>query len=257
MELIRPIIRVGNSAGVVLPREWLHGTAKVVLVRKPVEVVKDLFEILQGYFFDIVGIYLTGSYARGEQTEESDVDVLVITNRTNKRFVQGKYDVLLISTQELDLALQTNAIPLLPMIKEGRPVLNAALLEHFQATALTKDNLSWHIDSTRSMLAVIEEALRLDEGKGMSDDAFAYSLVLRLREAYIVDCLIAKKLWSNRELKALIKRIGGSLKAYEGYVRVKSSSVRKKGLPTLEARRLYSYIYDGIRRQEQWLQRNE
>ena len=76
-ELIKPIVKFGNSAGVILPREWLNGKAKIELVEKPLNINKDILEILEPYFNDIQGIYLVGSYARGEQTQESDIDVLV------------------------------------------------------------------------------------------------------------------------------------------------------------------------------------
>ena len=70
MELVRKIVRVGNSAGVVLPREWLNGTAKVELVRKPLDIKGDILKILEPYLEDISGIYLVGSYARGEQRQD-------------------------------------------------------------------------------------------------------------------------------------------------------------------------------------------
>ena len=85
MILTKRIVKVGNSAGVVLPREWLDGTAKIELVRKPIDIKKDVFKIIDPYLEHILGIYLTGSYARGEESERSDVDILVITNNINKK----------------------------------------------------------------------------------------------------------------------------------------------------------------------------
>ena len=70
MELVRPIVRVGNSAGVILPREWLNGKAKIELIARPLDIKKEVFEILEDYFQDIIGIYLVGSYARNEQNDE-------------------------------------------------------------------------------------------------------------------------------------------------------------------------------------------
>ena len=71
MELVRKIVRVGNSSGVVLPIEWLNGTAKVELIRKPLNIKKDILEIIDTFLKNVLGVYLTGSYARGEETENT------------------------------------------------------------------------------------------------------------------------------------------------------------------------------------------
>ena len=44
MELIKPIIRVGNSAGVILPKEWLNGEAKIRLISKPKNIEKFVLQ---------------------------------------------------------------------------------------------------------------------------------------------------------------------------------------------------------------------
>ena len=45
-ELIKKTIRVGNSAGVLLPKEWLNTEVKVVL--QPRNIEKDILDILRG-----------------------------------------------------------------------------------------------------------------------------------------------------------------------------------------------------------------
>ena len=79
-ELIKPVIRVGNSAGILVPKAWINGKAKVELISRPVNIKKDIIEILEDYLEDILGIYLVGSYARKEETEKSDIDILAITD---------------------------------------------------------------------------------------------------------------------------------------------------------------------------------
>src|SRR3989338_1511993 len=122
MKMIKQIVRVGNSAGIILPKEWLNGKAKVELIEKPLDLKKELFEILSEYLKDIGGIYLVGSYGRGDETNKSDVDVFVITNKTNKRMDEGKYNLILISKENLEKSIQNNALPLLPMILEARTI---------------------------------------------------------------------------------------------------------------------------------------
>ena len=140
-ELIKPVVRAGNSACVILPKKWLGGKAKIELIEDPVNIEVEIFEILKFYLKDILGIYLTGSYARGENTPDSDIDVLVITHNTNKTIIEGKYDIILISQENLEKTLKRNILPLLPMIKESKTILNGELIEKYKKIALNKSNL--------------------------------------------------------------------------------------------------------------------
>lgn len=252
-ELIKPVVKVGNSAGVILPKNWINGKARIELIEKPINVKKDILEILEPYLQDIEGIYLIGSYARGEQTKESDIDVLVITNKINKKIKKGKYEVILISKDKVEIALEKNIIPILPMLKEAKPLINNSLIKKYQTTKLTKKNLKGHIELTKSALEINKEFIKSDEEmKSNSSDTVAYSLILRLRETYIVDCLIKNKIQRKKELLNLIKKISGSLKAYAGYLRDKNNEKNKNELPIKEAEKLYYYVLKKIKEQEKW-----
>ena len=61
MELIKPIVRVGNSAGVLVPKDWLNGEARVTLVKKPQNIRQNTLEILNAYLPHIIGLYLVGN----------------------------------------------------------------------------------------------------------------------------------------------------------------------------------------------------
>ena len=84
-EITGKIIKVGNSAGILLPREWLNGEAKVTLVQKPLNPEKEIFEILNEEMPSIISLALVGSYARKEENQKSDVDILGITTSLNKK----------------------------------------------------------------------------------------------------------------------------------------------------------------------------
>ncbi len=253
-ELIKPIVKVGNSAGVILPKNWINGKARIELIEKPLDIKKDILEILEPYLQEIEGIYIVGSYARGEQTKESDVDVLVITNKINKKIKKGKYELILISKEKVEIALEKNIIPILPMLKEAKPLINNSLIKKYQTTKLTKKNLKWHIELTKSALEINKEFIKSDEEmKANSSDAVAYSLILRLREAYLIDCLIKNKIPRKKELLNLIKKISGSLKAYAGYLRAKNDEKNKNELPIKEAEKLCVYVDKKIKEQEIWV----
>ncbi len=257
MNLIRQIVRVGNSAGVILPREWLNGKARVELVEKPINIKRDVLEILEPYLGDIQGIYLVGSYARGEQRGGSDVDVLVITDDLNKKIEHGKYEIIFISKNKVEKALENSAFPIIPMLREAKSIMNGELIGKYIEYPLTKKNLHWSLELTKSAMKINKKAIDLDkEWPSNCGDATAYSLILRLRERYIIDCIRKNKLWSTKGLLALINKITGSLKAYEGYLRVKEN--RKKDLeelPVSEAEKLYDYIVKKLKEEERWLAR--
>jgi predicted nucleotidyltransferase len=239
MELIKPIVKVGNSAGVILPREWLNGKAKVELIEKPINIKKDVLEILGDYLDEVIGIYLVGSYARGEEDENSDVDVIAVTSNINKMLKHGKYDIMIISKEKLDETLKENAVPLLPMLKEADSIINEGLLDNYKGTSVTEKNLRYHLETTKSALNIIKEDIKASkELKQNVSDASAYSLILRLRTFYIIDCIKENKLWKKQEFLGLVKRISGSLKAYERYISVKNDNKLDYKLPVAEAEKL-------------------
>lgn len=258
MELIKPIIRVGNSAGVILPKEWLNGEAKVILLRKPQNIKQEILDILKEYLSSIIGLYVVGSYARGEQNEKSDVDVLGITNDIDKKIKKGKYEIILISYVNLRKEIENNALPLLPMLKEALPIINKDIIREYRDYHPNKKNLKWHVETTLSALKLAKESISLaKEGNENISDNLAYSLILRLRETYIVNCLIDKKVANKEDVIKLIKSLSGSTNIYEAYMRSKADLKSKKLVSIREAEVIYNYVNKSIKEQIEWMKRND
>lgn len=256
--LVKNTIRVGNSAGVLLPKKYLNSRVKIIL--EPLNAEKDILEILseKKILKEILGIYLVGSYARNEETIESDIDVLVITQNTGKRIKEGKYDILCISKEELERLLIDNILPILPMIREAKVIINENLVKEHINSPLTKKNLKWHIDTTKSALKVVSEYIKLaEENEEEVSDSASYSLILRLRTLYIIDCLKKDRLWKKQEFLNLIKKISGSLIAYERYLIVKNDKSRSYKLPIEEARRLMNYVTKKVKELEIWVNKRK
>ena len=258
MELIKNAISWGNGAGVLLPKEWKGKEVKVILIDRSLQIKKEVFDILSNYLEDILGIYLVGSYARGEQTKRSDVDILVITSKTNERIERGRYNFIIVSEDIAKEQLKKNILPLLPMLKETKTLLNSPLIEAYKNTKLTKRNLKFHIETTKSAMKVAKEFIKLAKIDNRAiTDRIAYSLILRLRELYIVDCLIKNKMWNNKEFLSLVKKVSGSTEAYEGYLRSKDNEKTKRNLSINESERIYSYILKKIKEQEIWTRKRK
>jgi len=253
-ELIKPIIKVGNSAGVLLPREWLNGKARIELVEKPLDINKEVLQILEPYLEDVVGIYIVGSYARHEETEESDIDILAITQKTEKHIKPGKYDILLIPKEIIEQQLEKDALPILPMLIEAKPILNKGLLDKYKKAELTKDNLKYHIETTKSALNVVREDIKAAKELNQKvSDASAYSLILRLRTLYIIECIKNQQICTKKKFLSLVKKITGSLSAYNLYRDVKNNKKPGYKLEIKEAEKLSAEINKRLEQVEKWL----
>jgi len=201
--LIRRIVKVGNSAGVILPREWYGGEAKIELVVRPLDVKNDILRILGPHLNSVLGIYLVGSYARGEQREDSDVDVLVVTSKINKKVKHGNYNIIMLSEDALRSNLESRVFPIYPMLLEAKVILNSKLLEDLRSNVkIGKRNLTWYIKTTGSALNITKTLI---EGEESVSSGLVYSLVLRLRGLYIADCLLHKREYNNKDFIALLK----------------------------------------------------
>src|SRR3989338_4007439 len=108
MEMVREIRRWGNSAGILLPKEWLGNQVRVILIDRTLEIKKEVFGILEPYLEDILGIYLVGSYARGEEKKNSDIDVVAISKNTNKNIKSGKYDLSIVKLDNIRKTIESD-----------------------------------------------------------------------------------------------------------------------------------------------------
>ena len=243
MELIRKITKMGNSSHVVLPKEWLNGRARVELIEKPTNIKEDVLRILSSHLKDILGIYLVGSYARGEETEKSDVDVLVVTDDLDKKIREGKYEMTLISKDNLDKSLKRNILPLLPMIMEAKTIMNKELIEKYKNTKISKENTKWIIDLTKSSRKICKIAIEMskEDNKNLSDGV-VYSLILGLRTIYVLDCLKKDKIPTSKELKDLILHLVKTEEPYNAYLRVKNNQPEKMIISPEIGEKLNNYI---------------
>lgn len=203
MKLTKQIIKVGNSAGVILPREWCGGKARVELIEKPLNIKKDILEILDPYLENILGVYIVGSYARGEQTADSDVDVLVISDNINKRIERGKYEISIYPVNKIKKTLKKNPIMIYPRLIEGKTILNDLLLKELQAVKISKNQFKEFIGDCKSFIKMDKEFLELDklEGDLVDSNSVIYSLILRLRAMFLIKGILNNKVYSKKEFK--------------------------------------------------------
>jgi|SRR3989344_2038638 len=188
------------------------------------------------------GIYLTGSYARGEETKDSDIDILVYTDDMNKTIKKGKYEISYISDDVLD---GMNCLIYYPMLKEAKTLTNDSLKLKLIRQLKSKINnklLRYYVKNTKNMLSLNKKKIQLAKLKNKKiNSSVGYSLVLRLRTYYILNCLKNNKNPSTKGLLRLIIQIAGSNSAYKSYKLWKNKK-SVDNLSTIEAEKLLQYL---------------
>ncbi|MCX6750019.1 MAG: nucleotidyltransferase domain-containing protein [Candidatus Pacearchaeota archaeon] len=250
---IKKAIKAGNSSAVILPRAWLNKKVRVELIKKTPDIIlTEVIEILKKHISlrDVIGIYLVGSYARGEEDENSDVDVLIITDNIDKEMIQeGVYNLLIVSYQLISQKLNQNLFPVGQMLKEAKPLINSDYIKDLEIK-VTKKNVKWYLDSTEEKLNLMKEYLNDSKknGENLLGNTIAYSLILRIRTLEIIRKLIQNKSYSKKEFLRLIKRVSNGTTAYEGYLTVKNNQKEKSKLKIDEAEKLYEYLKQDLKK---------
>jgi len=237
---IKTAVKAGNSSAVILPRAWLDKEVRVELVKKTHETILiDAIEIAKKHIElrEIIGIYLTGSYARKEENRESDIDILIISDNVDREMIrEGAYNILIVSRELVKQKLENDLFPIGSMIKEAVPLLNSYYLKSLEVK-VTRKNIKWYLETTEKKLELIKKML--NKTIENIDNKIVYTLVLRIRTLYIIEKMIKNKPYSKKEFLNIINRL--SRNAYNSYLAVKNDSKSEKTTKQ-EAENLYNYL---------------
>ena len=243
-QLERFVLQVGNGAHVFVPKGWLGET--VIVVRQPRPPLQErILSLIEPHLADCVGVYLYGSQARGETTVDSDVDLLVISSKKFEIKQKG-FEVVVLPESSLDHAFQSQPLMLCAMLAEAKPIINAPLLEKLKVQYRPEQaSFRSFLEDTKRMATVAEGFL--EEGPS---SAIAYSLILRLRGLYLLNCLRTHRLYSHQLFLRWIKgrRPGINLKpVYDAYKAVKLNTKPPSRLEEKDFRLLVSLLKEEVR----------
>lgn len=115
MELLRKTVKVGNSAGVILPKKLLGCEVKIIVVNQPLNLKKEVMKILDSYLEDIQGIYVTN---------KNPIEILAISHDSRKIITEDK---LKISIIPLSL-IRKDLSKIKPKLEKAEVILNRELL---------------------------------------------------------------------------------------------------------------------------------
>lgn len=219
--IIKQTREVGTSAGVLLPRNWLNKQVVVTLFfPSREEIGKDIMSILikNNLNEEVKGIYLFGSYARGDYDFDSDIDVLVITQKTNKLIDEGNYEIILLSEENFSRRL-LSGFYYQSIIKEIKVLVNRGLIKKYSLKK-QKMNFKKILKEIESIFKINKDSVEMfRENNKNIPDGVVYSIVLRLRELYLIKCLISNKSYYKKDFL----KITGE-KIYSAYSRIKRNA---------------------------------
>lgn len=117
---IKKAVKFGNSAGVLLPKRLLGSEIKIIVLNKPLNIRKDVIRILENYFEELKGIYITN-------ISKETVEILAISSSIQKIITSGKYKINIVP---LDVVKKDIKINLRVRIKlnQAKTILNKSLL---------------------------------------------------------------------------------------------------------------------------------
>ena len=240
MELIKKPFKIGNSFAVLVPKKWEN--EKILIKPLKRSIIEEIIEILneKELLHDIKGIYLIGSYARGDYDQESDVDILAITENKKGLIKEKKYEITLMPEKNF-INLVSKDLYLLTSIKEAVPLINEESLKKYKKIK-QRLNIKEILEEIGRVLKInkymIESCIELNE---KIPDGTIYSLVLRLRELYILKAILTHKEISKKEFLSYIDK-----KSYNSYLRIKRDEKNTKVIEKEKAEEL-------IKLSEKWL----
>ncbi|MBS3086845.1 nucleotidyltransferase domain-containing protein [Candidatus Pacearchaeota archaeon] len=204
-----------------------------------------MLKILEPYLENILGVYLYGSYARDEQREDSDIDILVISNKNFKIKEKG-FEIIVLKEDEIKDAIKIASVLVYSALMEAKPIINLELLINLRKKHIPlAGDFKEYIKETKEIIKINEEFLS------------PYSIILRLRGIYIIENLLTVKKYSYRDFKNwVLKDIKDKLdfnSIYEAYLKIKKdlkADVKEKNLRFLlsilrkKTQELEKKIYD-------------
>lgn len=247
MELTKSVIKWGNSAGILLPKEWLNNQVKVILIDRSLEIKKEVLNILEPYLEDILGVYLVGSFARGEQEKDSDIDIIAISSKTKKDIVSGKYHISIATLQGIRKTMGAYPELIIPRMREAKVILNPQLLEEIKEYKVTKNLFKNFVEDTKRMIKIDKEFIALDEldGENLESNSIIYSMILRLRGIFLIKGALKNIQYSKKDFRKWILSVLDEEefeKAYNIYKAIRDNKEEKTIITLQTAKKLQKFL---------------
>lgn len=258
-EVVKQVVPFGNGSIVYTPKKWVGQTVKVILEAEPIDVNESVMQSLRPFLPHVGGIFLYGSFARGEQTPDSDIDVLVVADKKFELIKKGRFDFTVIDANTLKRELKgRDPFYFYSILQEAKPILNEGLLLQLQKIKINRLDFKWLLQEAESALKIVEQFLQLDklqERKELDSTAIVYSMILRMRRLFMVQCILKNEKHSNREFKSALNKKGISkelvARFYEIYNAERNEKKAKASVGIREAEMLYQITKNELKKMQE------
>jgi predicted nucleotidyltransferase len=234
-QLMKVVKTFGNGAHIFVPKEWVG--EQITLIRPKIKSYKEkIVEIIRPYFESISGVYLYGSYARDEQREGSDIDLLVISNKKIK--IQSKgFEINCIEKENIQKAVKIAPLLMYAIFSEAQVIINSGLLEELKSKYQPQVKyFKEYFDSCKRIIKINQEFLNSEAKEQYSlSQAVPYSIMLRLRGVFIIHNLLKGDKYSYKEFKKWIIKKSPQVDfdaVYEVYKNAKDEVKSKQKIKT-------------------------
>ena len=217
MRIIKKAVEIGNGAAVYVPKEYGGKSITILLPEGIEEIKKRVLSKLINFMPNVLGVYLYGSYARDEETNESDIDVLTIVQERDERIKNciEDMDLRVLTLKNVKDSVKNFPIPIMTILQESKVFLNPLLLQELKQEKINLNGIKWHFEEINRMIRIIEKFIEVDEIN--IDPSQVYSLMMRARVLYMIECLIMNKSFSNENVRKRIQGYGLDSKLFENY----------------------------------------
>src|SRR3989338_5832648 len=151
-QIVKTVVKSGNGGAVWVPKNWLGQEVIVLLPEKPkLELREKIIHLLEPYLKDIISVGIYGSYSRGEQTKDSDIDVLVITKDRNLKlnFKEENIELVSFPIDKFKKAIEKHPVMYYQMAQEAEPLINGHIFEELKGIKVSKESFKYYLTETK------------------------------------------------------------------------------------------------------------
>ena len=118
-------IRVGNSSGVLLPRNILGADVRITVVRLPRNTKRDIINLLSPILENILGVYLIWE-------REKSIEVLAVSINISRHIERDYYSIDVVPLERLKKSIKENK-ETKGKIMEATVIINTKLLSELKS----------------------------------------------------------------------------------------------------------------------------
>src|SRR3989338_2732397 len=197
--IVKAVKRYGNSGGIYVPSNWIGGRVRAELIEEPFDVKKDIISKIP--LEHVISVILYGSYARNEQANGSDIDIIIIADEDAKLGIPSgmnkMYDIQVKGLNDMRNAVMHDAVLHKVLKDEAVALINHGLLRDLVKEKPDLGSIDTRISLAESALNIVKEMLK----EGAEKAEMVYPLMLRLKEMILVQYLIENKKYSTIMVK--------------------------------------------------------